>query len=345
MYKTILLNIIIFLFFSCAARQNIQNVHVVTPDGKYDSEFPNRPTAKYLKNITASVKIVSSLIFYKKYFFDPELKITSESLRKDDFKDKAFSTAIIEKPASGTATIIYADQRKIGLLTCAHIVTKPDTVIYYIQDANGNPTEYIESVSLKVRQSLNVIGLPRGGEIKIIAVDVDADLAFLGKSLHIQSGTPPIVFMYPWGSAKELDWGDFVYHIGFPHGKKMVINSIISNPYDSKRNNYIINATLYPGASGGIVLAIRDGVPNFELVGISNALSAKHTLKLKPEPYINIKTINPTQSYSGKLYLERDVNIISGITFVIPVETIQQFLDENKDKLARNGYYDLGSFK
>ncbi len=307
-------------------------------DGKYDSEFPSAPASKELNKVLASVKLINSLTFYKQFFFALSDSITGTTIDAGNFTQKASSSLITEKPASGSALIIYADAKKTALLTCAHTVFEPDTVIRYFQTAKGQPLPFIQRVDIKLRQQLNIIGLPRGGEVQIEALDRKADLAILSKSIAPQAGLPPIVFNYPFGSAAELDWGTFVYLIGFPHGKKMITTSIVSSPNRNKRHDFIINSTMYQGVSGGIILALRDGIPNFELVGLANALPAKSGIKLQPESNINSKTVNPSQPYTGTIYLNREVSIIPGITYTISVETVKKFIGQNKEQLQKKGF-------
>ncbi len=307
-------------------------------DGKYDSEFPASPASKELNEIIASVKLINAMTFYRQYFFSLSDSITITALKSGAFKVKAKSTMISEKPASGSAVIIYADAKKTALLTCAHTVSEPDTVVTYYQTINGAPLPFIEKVSLKIRQQLNIIGLPRGGTVKIEAIDKKADLAILSKSIAPHAGLPPIVFRYPWGSAQELEWGTFVYLIGFPHGKKMITSSVVSSPNRNKRHEFIINSTMYQGVSGGIILALRDGIPNFELVGLANALPVKSGIKLQPEAEINSKTVNPSQPYTGTIYLSRDISVIPGITYAISIETVKQFIETNKEQLRKKGF-------
>ena len=342
MYRYSILLLVLTIIVSCFTREVSVEKSDIVQDNKYDSEYPSIPVGNEIEKIIATVKLVSSLSFYKQYYFTSEQKITLDKLERG-LKDNEKSAIIVEQPASGTATIIHSDINQVALLTCAHTISSPDTIIYYFLREDGKPSPIIESVGVKVRQSLNVIGLPRGEKITILASDSELDLAILGKRLSVNTPIAPKAFSYPIGSAKELQWGTFVYLIGFPHGKKMITNTIVSNPNPSKKNNFIINATMYKGVSGGIILALRDGVPNFELVGIANALSAQQYIKLIPAPLLNIDTINPTQPYNGEIFLDREIKIIDGITFAIPAETIKIFLDKSRKELAAKGYR-IGKF-
>ena len=47
-------------------------------------------------------------------------------------------------------------------------------------------------------------------------------------------------------------------------------------------NIFLVDAVFNRGYSGGIVLAIRDGVPNFELVGLVKSVPAEYEYVMKP---------------------------------------------------------------
>lgn len=338
MIRLLLLTGTLLVLVSCITSEVTKIRPDVVQDNKYDTEHPTSPMGDELKSIVETVKLVSSLTFYKQYYLKAEQNITIDYLNYGLALNER-DAIIMEKPTSGTATIIYADIDKIALLTCAHTITSPDTIIYYFLGDDGKPTEYIESVSIKVRQSLNIVGLPRGDRITVLAVDEASDLAIVGKELTKDPHFTPRAFSFPIGVAEELEWGTFAYLIGFPHGKKMITSTIVSNPNPGKKNNFIINATMYRGVSGGIILALRDGVPNFELIGMANALSAHQNIKIKPDPLLNIDTINPVQPYTGDIFLGRSFEIVDGITFAIPAETIKKFLNTHRSNLAAMGYY------
>ena len=52
-------------------------------DGKYDSEFPQEPTAEILQEVMESVKMVSTLAFYAGYGFSADRKVTVEQINEN----------------------------------------------------------------------------------------------------------------------------------------------------------------------------------------------------------------------------------------------------------------------
>jgi hypothetical protein len=157
---------------------------------------------------------------------------------------------------------------------------------------------------------------------------------------------PPLkVLETPLGKAGELELGSFVYIMGFPQAKKMVSTSIVSSPNYDNNNSFILDATLQKGISGGLVLAIRDGVPNFELVGITKAISGKSEYSIVPERKMFLSEWELYKPYEGKVYLQKRDVAEPGMTFAIGIEAILEFISDSDDKLLKAGYLPENFFK
>ena len=87
-------------------------------------------------------------------------------------------------------------------------------------------------------------------------LDEKNDIAILSKEFS----TPPKlhipVFRYPIGKARELEWGSFIYLIGYPKGYKIITKGIVSDPDRDRQGSFLIDALFNSGLSGGILLAI-----------------------------------------------------------------------------------------
>ena len=105
---------------------------------------------------------------------------------------------------------------------------------------------------------MNIITLPGLKNIHILASDKNIDVAIVTATLDPMPIFPIPVFDYPMGKAEELNWGTFVYVIGFPYGKKLISTAIVSDPRRDKKNGFIIDATMHRGASGGIIVALAE---------------------------------------------------------------------------------------
>ena len=119
---------------------------------------------------------------------------------------------------------------------------------------------------------------------------------------------------------------------------KMVSRAIVSSPNIDSNGSFLLDAVVNRGFSGGTVLAIKDGVPNFELVGIIGSVPEDAEYVLEPEKLKYNMQYNPVVPYRGDMYAIQKEDLKYGIAKVIPVEAIQEFLDKNKEKLSDMGY-------
>lgn len=325
------------LLLACSSASS----HLITevaPDGKYDSEFPTRDASDVLERVADLVHRFSSISFYEGYVFTEETKLTDADVLSGAYKHKAAQTFTFSNSTAGTATIIYAENKKLAILTCAHIVDYPDTIITYYDPGEGDTPSHIESFSLKKRQRNFLSEITQGSELEILALDRDLDIAVLGKDLPPPTLREIGVIDFPLGSAKELHWGDFVYIMGYPKGNKMVTRGIISKPERGKKHQFMIDALFNRGFSGGIVMAIRDGIPNLELVGMVSSVSATTEQVLAPKPGRQTTQYHPKLPYTEEIYIDNQMRIDYGITYAVSIEAVQKFLKENRRTFENQGY-------
>jgi hypothetical protein len=251
---------------------------------------------------------------------------------------KAISEEYGNNSLSGTAFTVSSENGAIALITCAHIISFPDTVITYRADSTGTVSQYIETISIKDKENIYVAGFPEGSEVDILAKDDQSDIALLGRKYSAQTGFRIPVFPYPSGYAKELEWGTFVYLFGYPINYQMVTKAIVSSPNRDSQGSFLVDAVVNPGFSGGLVLAIRDGVPHFELVGMVQWVPEEEETFLAPRKLNSGKTYNTLVPYTGEVYPARHKSIKYGITKIIPIESIKAFLDKNRFKIKSEGY-------
>lgn len=187
-----------------------------------------------MEEISNSINLINSIAFYTGYVFDYNSRLTRKDISRIDIESAATEKVYFNRTASGTATLIYAGDGNILYLTVAHIVAFPDTVYSYFINPDGSVSEYIESISIKSRQSNYIPDLPDGGELDIILMDKNIDIAFLGKKIDPKAAFALNPFKYPWGSSSELEWGTFVYVFGYPMNYKMITKALVSNPKREK---------------------------------------------------------------------------------------------------------------
>jgi len=333
-----LLILLAFVFLSCSSSSIYERINSPVADGKYDSEFPYTNASKQLEEISDCIRLINSIAFYTSYVFDSNSFITIEELKKIDFERKAVQKVYFNRTASGTATLIYKGQDKILFLTVAHVVSFEDTLISYFINEDGTTSNYVQSISIKTRQTNYIPDLPSGSELEIVLIDKNIDVALLGKKILQTDLLNISVFNYPWGKSSELEWGNFVYVFGYPMNLKMVTKALVSIS-SKEKNTFLIDAVFNRGSSGGIVLAIRDGAPNFELVGLVKSVPADFQYTVHPLTKDRNLDFNPLMPYKGELYVEREQILRTGITKVICIEAIKDYIELHKSYLASKGYF------
>lgn len=109
----------------------------------------------------------------------------------------------------------------------------------------------------------------------------------------------------------------------------MISKGIVSSPNLDGSGTFLIDAVFNRGFSGGIVLAIRDGVPNFELVGLVRSIPADSEFVLRPAQQSGNKSFNPALPYKGEVFVDQQKTMKYGVTRVIPIEIIAEFIELN----------------
>ncbi len=331
-----LLSLQIIILTSCT-KKIYDVVYPTLNDGRYDSEFPYKNASDQLEEISKSVKMLNYTAYYKAYLFSENQKILRSDINNKNIKDRAADEVYINESVSGTATVIFYDGVKVGLLTCAHIGNFPDTVLTYFVPPVGQKKQIIQQMDIKLREHYFVNEIPGDGDFEVVISDKKRDLALLIKRANNDPFQRIRPFKYPLGESNDLELGSFVYIIGYPMGHKMITKGIVSNTRDDKSDSFLIDALFNRGFSGGIILAIRDGVPNFELVGMAKSVSAKNEYILIPATQNGNLEYARNFPYSGNVYVKKLDDINYGITYTISTDEIINFLKENETQLLQNG--------
>ncbi len=328
-----------FLIFiaACSSTSVYDKVYPTLNDGKYDSEFPYRNSSSQLEEIINSVKLINSIAFYTNYLFTESDKIRAVGIRGLNLEKVTYEKVLFNRTASGSATLINKDEGEVAFITVAHVVSFPDTIISFFVNQDGSFSKYVQSVSIKSKQTNYVTDLPDNGELEILAIDKTNDLAILGKRYKPEQTLELVPFSYPWGKSSELEWGNFVYVFGYPMNFKVITKGIVSSPSKGK-NYFLIDAAYNRGFSGGIVLAIRDGVPNFELVGLVKSVPADFTYTIRPVQREHDLDYNPMVPYKGEVYVDKEQVVRPGITKVIGIELAEKFIEDHKQELINKGF-------
>ena len=292
-----------------------------------------------LEEISRSVKLINSMAFYRRFVFPRTKQLKAEDINESVVNNGSMFNERFTEMSSGTGTILESTTNHLVLLTAAHVLNFADTVITYFSDSKGRRTDIVQSISFKQDQNI-YSNIPKGGELEIIMLDEKNDIALVGmknKELNPFDSQHPS-FEYPIGNANELTWGNFVYIFGFPIHNKMLTKAIVSRPNKTNTRTFMVDAVLNRGASGGIVLAVRDGVPNFELVGIISRISGERTFVLLPEKLYNDQNYQLDSRYEGNQYIGEIEGIRYGLTKVVTVEAIRKSIYDHAIEIRDKGY-------
>jgi hypothetical protein len=304
-------------------------------NSSYGSDFPSLNATDEIEKITRSVKKVYSVSSYTTYQFKREAKITGYNLRAETYKKQAWGIISTNETVFGTATVIGSFHSRVALLTCAHIVNSPDTVISYFEASDEDPSRYIQSFSIKEKQENWVKDLSQCGTFTVLASDSSSDIAILGKNCESLTDTV-MPFPFSSGHALELGWGSFVYIFGYPMGNQVITKGIVSLSPKRPMGEFSIDALLNKGYSGGIIIALRNGVPNFELVGMVKTVNSTQEVFLKPAS--DQQHAPDWLPYTGSVYVDKNDQIQYGLNAVVPIEAILGLYEKSRQQLIIAGY-------
>ena len=324
----IIISLLVFFLAGCKNSQHIADSKLIR-DNKYDSEFPNQSISKYLEKASKSVKKLDAIAYYKTYYFTESDKITKNKITDKLLEQVDNSSIIQHETVSGTAFIIYNDSTTVGILSCAHTVDFRDTIFSYFDN-----DKYLIACSIKIKQQNHISGLAGSNEPIIVASDKEKDIAILMQTTP--SGKEVIPLDFPTGTAKKLQWGSIIYTIGYPLGILMTTQSVVSINKKLETGIFVSDALYNQGISGSPVFAIRDGIPNFELIGMASSSSARASLLLSPDNDFELNG-STHQKYNGDIFVDNTRLINYGISYSITIDEIISFIDSNSNKLKQSG--------
>ncbi len=326
----------VILLFGCKTA-NIESVNEIRQDNKYDSEFPSESVSSELSYISKTVKKLDILAFYATYTFPVDSKLKETDIGDSVLDVYSYSKSITHEAVSGTATVIYNYDNIVGLLTCAHVVDFEDRIYsYYDEDE-----KYVKSIAVKIKQQNHISGFAPGDPVEIVAIDKSKDIAILFKKLNNDDKIIKTM-NYPAGKSKDLQWGSVVYIMGFPLGNLMVTRAVVSITDKMKTGFFVTDALYNHGISGSPVFAVRDGMPNFELVGMASSSAAQASNILIPDENF----VNETKSrsvYTGDIFVDNNKLISYGVTYSVTIDEIITFINLNEDALSAKGF-DMNNF-
>lgn len=308
----------------------------------YTSAFPPQDVTEELKKAQQSVVRIVSTAFYDNYIFGEQF-ITMDDVRTNDPKDIATDYFSSKESTAGTSVILDQNSNNSLLLTCEHTVSFPDTATVYYENDNLPPNKYVESVSIKRRQTNLVFLGPELESFEVIASDNRLDVALINVEFGRDNNLEQHKLMINPGNSDLLRLGSFLYILGFPKGYPIVTRGLASSSESWNDRYFITDATFNPGVSGGLILATKDNYNSFEWVGMASSSSASRESVLVPRPIADDYS-RAARPYSDSVFVQEQTRINYGITQAIPVNKIKDFLRDNEQEISKYGFSIGSSF-
>ncbi|MDX1740101.1 MAG: hypothetical protein R3178_02365, partial [Rhodothermales bacterium] len=191
----------------------------VVSDGRYDTPLSFAGADDVFERAFAAIHFLNSVAFYRELTFPPEADVQRGDLAKDRVEDFAVSARMYHRTASGTATVVLRSPERIALVTSAHVVAFPDTVVTFYQDDEDRRS--VRSLAIKVRQTNYVPDVQGADKMNILVLDEKRDVAVLGQLVpDLPAGLAPAID-FPAGTVEDLRWGSEVFVFGYPAGTRM----------------------------------------------------------------------------------------------------------------------------
>lgn len=283
---------------------------------------PMRDPSRDLEAILKSVKKIYSVSSYTTWQFRREQNVSGYGIMSERFKKLAMGVISTSETASGTATVIRWVNKKLTLLTCAHIVHSPDTLISYFEPVDGDPARYIQSISIKEKQENWIRDFSVCGSFPVVLMNNESDIAILEKSCESLTDTIPVLQCQP-ADARLVDYGHLVYIIGYPHGNLMITNGLASPLPKRPDGEFTVDALLNKGYSGGIVLAVSQD-EQFLFAGMVERVISENLSFLKPAgDQLRTPEWIP---YTGAVHTGNTEIMNYGLNQIIPVNKIMRYI-------------------
>ena len=327
--------------------------YVIPPDGAYDYRVPvasGGANEAFEGLMNATLKIVWSPR-YRTFHYTHDL-MSDTGVRLDrPLSDSSSPTGyrlqeedgiqVTEDTYSKVGAGLLIVRTAVGeqsdaavAVTVAHLVTAPDTLRVYVRDRLGRETDILESLSVKQDEFLFATG-PDGANLEatIRKLDPERDLALLTLSI-------------PWqykslhgcqlrlGDVQDLQWGNYIYVVGYPRGRLRLTGGIVS--LDPQKGRFNVDAPVRAGYSGGAVVAVRDGLPNLELVGLCQGVTTHMVRTLVPDPSL-LPGAALSSGVLDRVVVEEEERVDYGLGFAVGIDEVKAFLVENRGVLTKKG--------
>lgn len=339
---------ILFLFVSIgstacsssqeAIRSTSSSNQPVSPSDAYTTAFPHQDISISLQEAQKAMVRLITTVFYNTYSFDnPRVRLAD--IRTNNPSNIASHQFSSEESTAGTSVMLDLNNNGDALLiTCAHVVTAPDTIITYFSGDDLPDNRYIQSISIKRKQSNLIFTSGELSTFEVIAENSLADLALLSTAINSKMREKHRPLPFSMGRSAYLQLGSFLYIMGFPKGFPMITRGVVSTKGLPPYRFFIIDALFNPGISGGLVISSNDNFKSFDWVGLARSATASREQILVPSPNRENENQNILRPYSDQVYIDQKDRISYGITQAIPIDEIRSFINDNRSVIRKRGF-------
>lgn len=333
----LVLPVILSVFSGCSTSEKAAFDRITLgSDSRYMSSTGSDVKREELRKGMDSVYRIQSNVGYRTYQFDLDNLPLRMDLYDEHLERWAVDTKHDNNLRAGSAVVLSNSHGKTLLLTASHIVVFPDTIWHYPEGAIPGPEARVEAVSVNVSTSRTLIGHDGIYNFNIAMNDPGLDLALLVRDWEEEEQPDLTPLQLETGRSAALDWTDKVYAVGYPLGIQMVTSAMISRPPHSSRRNFVIDASINRGFSGGAIFAERGDGTGMEWVGVVSSASGGHEEYLVPESNRD-REYYPDTEYEGTIYVQRSQRINYGIAYGVGIDRIRQFIRDHRDELRNLG--------
>jgi S1-C subfamily serine protease len=334
---------ILIIFFLMAFLVSCKTVKHQRPDhlsGQYESVFPDDRARQQFNEMSGSVIRLTSYVNYQLSIFENGSQVTLDIAEDTSVLAKIRARDNRNESFNGTAFIIAQDDSSLFLVTCAHTVTFPDTIISWDNKADNNGNRFLLSIARKSSSLVQASFPERAIRMKILCIDESSDLALL-QTEEITGNVNPLSAAQKL--CTTLQWGDRLWIAGFPTGRFMLTTGLAGKP--GSDGIFATDAPLSEGYSGSPVMVYDIEAKSFGLAGVARSVPAKALYVLKPEFEIHEAQYNPTIPYTGPVYAATDYKSVAGVSLIVTSERVISLMQEAGFALKNNMWMRVAAMK
>lgn len=304
-------------------------------DTYYDSGIGSVSVNSQIESGFQSVRRIQNNTIYRSYFFPEGSEIHVSQLVEAALDSLGLETSVDTHSNAGSATVIFNNNVRAVLLTAAHTVSQPDTLIHFKEQVAGVQEDLIEAVSIKVSENRFVITDHGIVSLEIVNESLDKDLALLITASGYEARDQLRVLEMPSGDYEQIEWGSKIYALGYPRGIQMVSSGVISLTNHPHRT-LLADLNINRGFSGGLVSSVNSETGRLEWIGMITSAMGENLTYLVPEKSI-LADYNPDVVYQGEQYIETIRLIHYGIGYGVNIEDIKEFIRISEPALQEEG--------